>query len=92
MDTEESKYSAEVEKGPTWHRFRRLEILGDKVKKLAAPEDFFLRLFRDGCQHVEEIIIDSILKKHQLNDMVKGLFSVLQPQSIIAARNEEQPL
>ena len=53
-------------KKPAFHKFHRLEILGDKVKKLTSPEDFFIKLFKDACMNIEEIIIDGILKKTQL--------------------------
>lgn len=39
--------------------------------------DFFFRLFRDGCANVEEIIMDGILKRNQLNDMVRGLYHLI---------------
>lgn len=41
--------------------FKRLEILGN-VKKLKDPE-FFFKFIKDGAFNVEELIIDSILKK-----------------------------
>jgi len=62
--SEESKYyDDQVEEEHIYHKFHRLEILGDKVKKLRNPDDFFFRLLKDCCKNVEEIIIDSILSK-----------------------------
>jgi hypothetical protein len=67
------------------HRFLKLEILGDKVKKLSAmtgpTSDFFFTLLREGCANVHELILDAIFRKPHLSDMVRGLFSVLQPPS-----------
>ena len=59
------------------HRFKKLEILGDNIKQLRNPGDFFLKLFQKGCENIEEIIIDGILRRHQLADMVRGLYAVL---------------
>ena len=65
------------------HKFKRLEILGDRVKKLDSGSDqgneFFFKLFREACQNVEEIIIDGILKRGQIHDMVRGLYYLIQP-------------
>jgi hypothetical protein len=66
------------------HKFKKLEILGDKVKKLDygtgdQSNEFFFKLFREGCQNVEEIIIDGILKRGQIHDMVRGLYYLIQP-------------
>lgn len=61
------------------HRFKKLEILGENVKRLRNPQDFFFRLFQRACANIEEIIIDGILKRNQLGDMVRGLYAVLQP-------------
>ena len=86
LDNAETEYSSDedgVNRVPC-HRFKRLEILGDNIKKLRNPSDFFFRLFREGCANVEEIIIDGILKRSQLNDMVRGLYAVLQPPSQVA--------
>lgn len=49
----------------------RLEILG-KVKKFKQI-NFFYKFIRDGAAKVEELIIDSILKKAQLQDAVIAL-------------------
>lgn len=51
--------------------FKRLEILGN-VKKLKDPE-FFFKFIKDGAFNVEELIIDSILKKQQLIDIINAL-------------------
>jgi hypothetical protein len=67
------------------HKVKRLEILGDKVKKLDAStggeqiSEFFFRLFKEACANIEEIIIDGILKRGQIHDMVRGLFYLIQP-------------
>ena len=65
------------------HKLKRLEILGDKVKKLDASmggeqnSEFFFRLFKEACANIEEIIIDGILKRGQIHDMVRGLFYLI---------------
>jgi hypothetical protein len=65
------------------HKLKRLEILGDKVKKLDASmggeqsSEIFFRLFKDACANIEEIIIDGILKRGQIHDMVRGLFYLI---------------
>ena len=61
------------------------------MKKLRNPGDFFFRFFRDGCTNVEEIIVDSILKKEQLSDMVRGLFAVMQPAKLKNKEDENNP-
>jgi hypothetical protein len=77
---EESEEEAEV-RGV--HKVKRLEILGDKVKKLDAStgveqtSEFFFRLFKEACANIEEIIIDGILKRGQIHDMVRGLFYLI---------------
>ena len=77
---EESEEEAEV-RGV--HKVKRLEILGEKVKKLDASagaeqtSEFFFRLFKEACANIEEIIIDGILKRGQIHDMVRGLFYLI---------------
>jgi hypothetical protein len=39
--------------------------------------EFFFKLFREGCANVEEIIIDGILKRGQIHDMVRGLYFLI---------------
>jgi len=51
--------------------FKRLEILGN-VKKLKMHE-FFYKLIKQGALNIEELILDSIMKKEQLQDIVKAL-------------------
>ena len=46
-----------------YHRFAKLEILGDNLERLTQPADFFFRFFKDCCGNVDEIIIDGILTK-----------------------------
>lgn len=46
-----------------YHRYKRLEILGDNLERLNHPQDFFFRFFKDCCANVDEIIIDGILQK-----------------------------
>lgn len=54
-----------------------MEILGDQIKKMKLPIDFFYKFFKDSCANIEELIIDSILKKKQLQDIVRALSSVI---------------
>ena len=42
-------------------KFEKLEILG-KVKKFK-EEGYFYNLIKEGSVHIEELLIDSILKK-----------------------------
>lgn len=51
--------------------FKRLEILG-QFKKLS-DENFFFRFIKEGAFNIEELIIDSILKKQQLVEICKAL-------------------
>ena len=60
--------------------FKRLEILGD-VKRLK-DNDYFYLFIKEGAANIEELILDSILLKKQLEDIVKGLkFIVAGPNS-----------
>jgi len=85
------------------HKVKRLEILGDKVKKLDAnmggeqTSEFFFRLFKEACANIEEIIIDGILKRGQIHDMVRGLFYLIQPNLTLSSQggprgSQEDPL
>lgn len=57
------------------HSFKRLEILG-QVKKLKT-DNFFYSFIKDGAARVEELIIDSILKRNQLQEMVQALAVII---------------
>ncbi len=39
--------------------------------------EFFFRMFKDACTNIEEIIIDGILKRGQIHDMVRGLYYLI---------------
>ena len=71
-----------------YHRFKRLEILGDNLDRLTSPSDFFFRFFKDCCANVDEIIIDGILSKPHIHDMVRGLYHLIQPESALSPTAE----
>ncbi|CDW87966.1 leucine-rich repeat-containing protein 34 [Stylonychia lemnae] len=60
--------------------FKRLEILGN-AKKLKESE-FFYKFIKEGAFNIEELIIDSILKRNQLQEIINALRLILEgPQN-----------